>query len=462
MPTLTRVLAVRTALVALAVTLLLAAFFFAKYTLDTPNLRRATLEMEVRGILAALHDGQDPSRLHQYRSYPNAYGFRVFDRRMPQTRRLIAAANAELFPPLRTLAPDASAGAEPDIREGFGRLPGADQEPDADRWVLTDHEDVKERSYWVQVIMIGDPAWRWRGVMAAEMLDHVVVPVVSIVPPLALAMLFTVRFALRPLDRIARQAAALGTAVGSGGQVTPLATEHLPLEFYQVVSAINAMLARLENTLSLQKQFTADAAHELRTPLAVLLLQIDELPPGPVADNMRDGLRDLGTLVNQLLQFAQAEDAVARQRESVDVGAVARKVCEELASSALARRQIIEFDTTDNLMPVLGHAALIETAIRNVVDNAMKYAPSGTTVSVSVDPASRVKVQDRGPGVPDAQKELIFNRFWRADRRRSVGAGIGLALVRRIAQLHGGDARVEDRKGGGARFVLSFKATGQG
>jgi signal transduction histidine kinase len=221
-------------------------------------------------------------------------------------------------------------------------------------------------------------------------------------------------------------------------------------------------LARLEHTLALQKQFTADAAHELRTPLAVLQLQIDELPSGLAVDNIRDGLRGLGTLVNQLLQFAQAEDAVARQRDSVDVGAVARKVCEELAGTALTHHQVIEFDAPNNLMPVLAHASLIETAIRNVVENAMKFAPPGTAVAVSVDPASRVVVEDRGPGVPDEPKELIFNRFWRADRRHSTGAGIGLALVRRIAQLHGGDARVEDRRGGGARFVLDFVAAGQG
>src|SRR5512143_1137539 len=104
--------------------------------------------------------------------------------------------------------------------------------------------------------MVGDPAWRWRPVIADETLDHVVVPVLSIAPPLALAMLFTIRIALRPLNRIARQAAALGAAVGSGGQLTPLATERLPFEFHQVVSAINAMLTRLEHTLSLQKQFT--------------------------------------------------------------------------------------------------------------------------------------------------------------------------------------------------------------
>lgn len=462
MPTLTRILAVRTALVAVCVSLLLAAFVFARYMLDTPNLRRATLELDVSGILTALRNGADPSRLYPYRQYPKAYGFRVFDRRLPQTRKLIAAANPELFPALRQLSPESGAVPEPDITEGFGKLPGTDGSLAADRWVLTDHEDVKERSYWLQVVMIGDPAWHWWPVIAGEMRDHVVIPLVVAVLPLTLAMLFTVRYALRPLDRIARQAAALGAAVGSGGKLTPLDAGHLPLEFHQVVTAINAMLARLEHTLSLQKQFTADAAHELRTPIAVLLLQVDELPPGPEVDNIRDELRGLSSLVNQLLQFAQAEDAVARQRDSVDVGAVARKVCEELAGAAIARRQLIEFDAPDNLMPLLGHPALIETAIRNVVDNAMKYSPAGTAIAVKVDPASRVTVEDHGPGVPEEHKELVFNRFWRGDRRRATGAGIGLALVRRIAQLHGGDARVADCDGGGARFVLSFAAPGQG
>ncbi len=461
-PTLARILAVRTAMVAVGVSLLLTAFVFGRYTLDTPNLRRTTLQLDVQRILGELRKGADPSHLYPYRQYPRAYGFRVFDRRLPQTRKLIAEANAQLFPALRQLAPEVGAVAEPDITEGFGLLPGSDGSSAADRWVLTDHEDVKGLSYWVQVVMVGDPAWRWWPVIAGEMLDHVLVPFIVAVVPLSLAMLFTVRFALRPLDRIAHQAAALGVAVGSGDKLAPLAAAHLPFEFHQVVTAINAMLARLEHTLSLQKQFTADAAHELRTPIAVLLLQLDELPPGPEADSIRDGLRGLGMLVNQLLQFAQAEDAVAGQREPVDIAAVARKVCEELASTALANRQLIEFDAPDRLQPVAGHPALIETAIRNVVDNALKYAGAGTTITVSVDPASLVTVEDRGPGVSDQHKELVFSRFWRGDRRRGKGAGIGLALVRRIAQLHGGEARVEDRPGGGARFVLSFTRPRQG
>ncbi len=106
MPTLARILAVRSTLVAAAVTLLLVAFFFAKYMLDTPNLRRATLEEEVSTILAALRNGEDPSRLYEFQHYPDAYGFRVFDRRLVKTRRLIATANPELFPSLAQLTDD--------------------------------------------------------------------------------------------------------------------------------------------------------------------------------------------------------------------------------------------------------------------------------------------------------------------------------------------------------------------
>ncbi len=84
-------------------------------------------------------------------------------------------------------------------------------------------------------------------------------------------------------------------------------------------------------------------------------------------------------------------------------------------------------------------------------------SPPRSTVSVSVDSSHKIVVEDRGPGAPDAQKELIFERFWRADRRRGLGSGIGLTLVRRIALLHGGDVRIEDRSGGGARFVVSFE-----
>jgi len=134
---------------------------------------------------------------------------------------------------------------------------------------------------------------------------------------------------------------------------------------------------------------------------------------------------------------------------------VARKACEDPAAAAVLRSVLIEFDAPEAAVSLPGNAALIDIAVRNVVDNAIRHAPAGSDVSVAVTPAGTVTVDDRGPGVPENQKELIFDRFWRADRSRT-GAGIGLSLVRRVARLHGGDARVEDRPGGGARFVLAF------
>ena len=456
--TLWGLLVIRLALASVVVTVLLFAFYFTKYLIDTPNLRRLTLEAESRAIINALRHDRDPTKLPPYRAYPQAYGFRVYDGRRPETRRLIAQSNPELFKQFFPKSDDEEHEYRSELSEGVRFVQGPDERPNIDRWVLTDHEDVGRRSYWVQVAMIGDPARRWIGVMADEMLDHVVIPILSVVPVLALAMMLTIGIALRPLERTARQAAALGAAVGSGTRMTPLSTEQLPIEFYNVVIAINAMLAKLEHAFDLQKQFTADAAHELRTPLAVLLLQLDELPPGPLRDNIRESVQGLAALIEQLLLFAQAEDAAKEEHRSADVAAIARKICEDLADSAYNRGKTIEFEAANVPAVVTGHAALIETAIRNVIANAIKYSSHGSAISVKVDSAAQVTVSDRGPGIRDEHKELVFNRFWRANRRQADGAGIGLALVRRIAELHEGGVRIEDRRGGGTRFILRFAA----
>lgn len=450
-----RLLALRTALAAVGVSLVLAGIYFTKYVIDTPNLRRLTLEEESATIIRALRRGQDPSGRPYYRRYPQAYAFRVYDGRLPETRQLLFQENAALFESVLPSTGESGRDYREEFKEGL-RTQGPDDRSDLDRWMLTDHEDIGARSIWVQVAMVGDPAWRWVEVMANEMFDHVLVPVLTIVPPLALAIMVTIALALRPLKRTSRQAAALGAAVGSGARLAPLSTEKLSVEFYNLVTAINAMLTKLEHAFDLQKQFTSDAAHELRTPVAILLLQIAELPPGPTVEALREGLRDLAALIDQLLQFAQAEDVAREASRPSDVAAIARKVCEDLAVAAYGRHQLIEFETPEERTLIAGHPALFEIAVRNLVDNAMKHSPDGTTITVAVEGSSRVVVADRGPGIPNEHKELVFSRFWRADRRSGAGAGIGLALVRRIAELHGGDVKVEDRSGGGSRFVIDF------
>ena len=454
---LTRMLAVRLAAVSAAVCAALIVFFFVKYTWDTPALRRATLESDMHRLIDALSRGEDPAKWPVWRHYPHAYGLRIMlsPRSDPG---VIAERNAELLPPL---APPRNAGTSPatGISEGFSEagMPGG--APGGDHWLLTEHVDVGTRSLWIQLAMIGDPARHWWYVIADEMTDHVLVPMLFVVPALSISLLLTTARALQPLRRIAQSAEALGRAVQIGTPLVPLPTERLPREFTSVVAALNAMLESLERSLQQQRAFTSNVAHELRTPLAALLLEASDLPPCAAVERIKADLDTLGNLVNELLRFAQAEDAMAQAREEVDIADASRAICEELALTAVTRKLRLAFNAPPAPVCVRGNRALIDIAIRNIVDNAMKASSPGQEVEVAVERCCDVVVEDRGPGVPDVQKARIFERFFRADRMRA-GTGVGLPLVRRILQLHGGDVRVEDRPGGGARFVLSFAPHG--
>ena len=460
--TLARIIAVRVVMVAALVALVLAVVFFTKYMSDTPWVRRATLEADKDSIVDSLSRHDDPSLWAIYRDYPDSYGFRVFDNRSPGLRRLVSQANPNLLPPVSDNDAEGTNGGDipqrfpQGVREGFAELPPPQRQPGSDRWVLTDHADIGPHSYWVQVVMAnGDPAWRWRDPLGDEMIEHVVVPVLSLVAPLTLALLLTTRRELRPLVRISRQVEALGNAVRTGAPLAPLAEENLPLEISRFVAAINAVLASLERSLQHQRQFTSDAAHELRTPLAVLALELSELPPSPLAERLTTEIRALADLVNQLLRLAQAEDLMMAARQDADIVQISRRVCEDLVPEAIAHRLSLAFLPQVASAVVRGNAGLLDIAIRNIVQNAVKLSPAGTLVRVRVT-ADRVIVEDRGPGVPDEYKERIFDRFWRAAGQTAGGSGVGLALVRRIAQLHGGDVCVQDREGGGARFILSL------
>jgi len=445
------ILVVRLVIASAGAFAVLFVFFFVEYMIDIPSLRHATLQADLAMVVHALERGEDPATFPQYRRQPAAYAFRV---RGLEADAPLAGANSDLLPGAEAAPPGADTLGPGLLERSFDRIarPGGE---DA-LWMLTERASLSGRPVWVQLAMIGDPEWRWHGVIQGEMLDHVVVPALVIIPTLALAVFLAMRHALHPLLWITRQAEALGAAVSTGRAMSKLPEAGLPLDFRRVVVAINAMLAKLETSLHLQKQFTADAAHQLRTPLAILMLEASQLPPGPLASRISGELEALARLVNQLLRFAQAEDAMASEREAVDVVAIARHACEALAPLALSRGLEIAFDAPDMQLATSGHPALVDAAITNVVDNALRHSPPCGVVSVAVEPGPRVVVEDHGPGVPDAMKDRVFDRFCRATNAQGEGSGIGLALVRRIAQLHGGEAHVEDRPGGGARFILTL------
>jgi signal transduction histidine kinase len=445
---------------ALAVSLALLAFFTARYLLFPEDLARRTLEDESMAIAEALGAGRAPPGLARYQAYPQAYGFRVFDKNLPRGKRLLAQANAGLLPPLPPVTTTTPDDVDDDpvllLQEGFGPLPAV-AGSGGHGWTQTSREAVGARGLWVQLAMRGDPAWVQRFALIEELLTHVVVPISVMIPALTVAMLLTTRRALRPLTRIAEQARVIGAVAAGGATLPPLSAARLPQEFADVVEALNAMLARMDATLARQRQFAADAAHELRTPLAVLRLQVNALPRGPATLRMDEELADLAHLIGQLLRFAQAEDVMARERRPVDVVATVRATCEELAPLALAHGQELAFEAPPGPVLLPSHPELLGVAVRNLVDNALRASPIGATVTVRVERDGSVAVEDQGPGVPDAKKDKVFERLWRADRQRKDGAGIGLALVRRIAQLHGGEVSVQDRSGGGARFLLQLR-----
>jgi len=454
---LSRIIAVRMTLAAIAVLFLLLAALLMYYFAHPPLLKKATLESEVTAIATRLERGGDPARHGIYVRFPSDYGFRVFNRRIPTLRRVIASANTNLLPALR----HSSVQADGDLQTWFGRIPASPDGRDRSGWMLTRRVQSGLRDYWVQVAMFDDPAGLWVGVVLQKMIEDALIPMLLIAPALTIAMFVTTRAALRPLSLVAREANDIGRNVAATGLGRPLPAEGLPSEIADVVAAINRMLARLQQAHDQQRQFTSDVAHELRTPLSVLLLEVGRVAPGPARQHLRDELLGLGSLVNEMLRFAQAEDLLLQERLPVDVAVITRKVCEDLAPVALRQGQEIELFGAETACIILGGPPLIEIAVRNLIDNAIKYGSAGAIVSVTVGTGPHVVVEDRGPGIPAQQAGHIYQRFWRSDRKGVDGSGVGLALVHRVAQLHDGDVHFENRPGGGARFMLSFAPLSQ-
>ena len=260
------------------------------------------------------------------------------------------------------------------------------------------------------------------------------------------------RRALRPIVA----ASALAERIGPTRTDLRLPEERMPQEVLPLVRAVNQALDRLEEGFRGQREFTADAAHELRTPLAILRAQIDMIADRELAQSLRQDVEGMSRLVNQLLDMAELETFVVAPEETADLVAVSTEVATYLAPIALSHDKRVA--VTGIRAPVLvhGNAESLARAVRNLVENALTHTPRSTTVEIDIDPSGALRISDRGPGVPAAEREHIFRRFWRRDRRRSGSSGLGLSIVARIADMHDARISVADRTGGGAVFTLRF------
>ena len=261
-----------------------------------------------------------------------------------------------------------------------------------------------------------------------------------------------IRRALHPVVRASR----IASAIDPKRTDLRLPLAGLPRELLPLIIAVNEALDRLEKGMRLQQEFTADAAHELRTPLAVLRARVDSLPEQKGLGALKSDIDVMSHVVSQLLEIAELENAGLRIDDRVDLYTVAADVVSMIAGVAIAQGK--EVALTGESVLVRGNQAMIFRAIRNLADNAIKHTESGSEVIVDVREDGTVRVLDKGPGVPQAERALMVRRFWRA-RRDQDGAGLGLSIVSRIAELHGAKLGISDRDGGGAVFSLSFETT---
>jgi signal transduction histidine kinase len=260
------------------------------------------------------------------------------------------------------------------------------------------------------------------------------------------------RRALRPL----REASEIAAGIGPARPGVRLPTDEIPREVRPLVSAVNQGLDRLEEGFRIQRDFTADAAHELRTPLSILRTRIDMLEDQTMRQALRQNLEGMAHIVSQLLDIAELDTLVIDPGEKADLQSVAAGVAEFVAPLALAQGKDIALSGTTEPVWVKGNPEMLGRAIRNLAENAINHTAAGSTVEFVVEGDGTVSVLDRGPGIGEGEHSLIFRRFWRRDRRKPGSTGLGLSIVQRIAELHAAVITVENREPNGARFSLKF------
>lgn len=272
-------------------------------------------------------------------------------------------------------------------------------------------------------------------------------------------MVALMRQGLQPLHTLARTMAETGHRVQQGheGRVPG---EHLPGEVRPVVHAFNEVLDEFRKNLAAQKALTADTAHQLKTPLAVMQARLEQLRDFEGKDALTQDVYRMNRLVRQLLHYAVLAQHPATPTAG-DLVPTVRDVVMSLVPLARKDKVDLRFSAPEKPVKIWQDALQVTEAVSNLIDNAIRHSPEKGIVEVEVSDKGVVDVRDRGPGIPGAEQALVFTRFWQgADvpgENTHGGAGLGLAVVAEIMRQHGGHAHMENRPGGGASFQLHFR-----
>lgn len=303
-----------------------------------------------------------------------------------------------------------------------------------------------------------------REALARETASAAVIPALSLLAVIAGLLTFALRRGLSPLARAAGE-----VATRSVEALHPIPLESQPRELHQLIDAINDLMARLGEALALQRNFLADAAHELRTPITALRLQLqllerttDETRREAAMDELRAGMARAQHSVEQLLQLSRlGPETPALKREPVDLAALARETVGRFSVRADELRIDLGAVVTEGPM-VQGDPGQLAILLDNLVDNALRHTPAGGKVDVAASGGGGqpcLSVADNGPGIPAQERERVFDRFYRSPATAaSSGSGLGLAIVRAVAQRHGATVLLDEASTGGLMVKVYFPA----
>ena len=288
---------------------------------------------------------------------------------------------------------------------------------------------------------------RLRRELARNSAERAILPFLLLVPVLLLVLMRLVRELFRPITDLAQEVDARGEH-----DLRPIPDAPVPTEVRPFVLAINRLLGRVAQTLNSQRRFVADAAHELRSPLTALSLQAERLQQAPMSEParerlavLRQGIERGRTLLEQLLSLARAQQRADPPAAGVSVQAVYRRVLQDLLPLAEARQIDVGVEGEGDAR-VLASELDLFSLVKNLVDNAIRYTPAGGRVDLSVEPRSDgvlLRIQDSGPGIAPAERERVFDPFYRTLGNEQTGSGLGLSIVQAIAQRLGARISLE-------------------
>lgn len=300
--------------------------------------------------------------------------------------------------------------------------------------------------------------------MAGALALRTIAPVALMAPLLMLVVWWVVSRSLAPVARVRKQVASR-----QADDLSAVSEEGLPDEVRPLVQELNLLFDRVRHAFDAQKHFVADAAHELRSPLAALKLQVQGLQRAPDAaarelavSRLVAGIDRATRLVEQMLALARHEASMAAgaKPQPVDLAEVARLAISDAVAAAQARRIDIGVSHADPDAVVSGQSEALRMLLRNLIDNAVKYTPEEGRVDVGIatrDSAVELSVDDSGPGLPEEERERVLDRFYRSGEPKAPGSGLGLAIVKSIADLHGATVALAPSPSlGGLRVLVRF------